>query len=117
MTLPFRGPEAVPNERMRRREVSRLFMLRPTFKKLTTLSALSALILVSMAIPAQGADNEVTITGGGWGHGIGMPQYGAKALAESGSSAQEILQHFYQGAGLGIVGQGELVGHASPLRI
>jgi SpoIID/LytB domain protein len=46
-----------------------------------------------------------------------MPQYGAKALAESGLGAHQILQHYYQGASIGIVGQGALVGHAAPLRI
>ncbi len=32
----------------------------------------------------------------GYGHGVGMSQYGAKALAEKGATAKEILQHFYQ---------------------
>lgn len=32
----------------------------------------------------------------GYGHGVGMSQYGAKALAEKGASSSEILHHFYQ---------------------
>ncbi|MGG0656526.1 stage II sporulation protein D [Rummeliibacillus pycnus] len=32
----------------------------------------------------------------GYGHGVGMSQYGATALAEKGASAKEILHHFYQ---------------------
>jgi SpoIID/LytB domain protein len=91
-------------------------MMRPNRTKRFTLVALVAAILLA-GLPAQGADNEVTITGGGWGHGIGMSQYGAKALAEQGLGAHQILQHFYTGASIGTVGQGGLVGHASPLRI
>jgi SpoIID/LytB domain protein len=92
-------------------------MLRPSNRKRVLALALSGTILLTGTLPAFGADNEVTITGGGWGHGIGMPQYGAKAEAEAGQGAHQILQHYYTGASLGTVGQGALVGHASPLRI
>lgn len=34
--------------------------------------------------------------GTGFGHGLGVSQYGAKAMAESGYDYQEILQHYYQ---------------------
>ena len=63
------------------------------------------------------ASEEITIEGGGWGHGIGMSQHGAKAMADAGSSAGEIISHFYTGSTLGSVGVGALVGHADPLRI
>lgn len=35
--------------------------------------------------------------GRGWGHGIGMSQYGAKQMAEEGYTYDEILQHYYNG--------------------
>ena len=35
--------------------------------------------------------------GGGWGHGVGMSQWGAKALAEEGQSMEEILAFYYPG--------------------
>ena len=35
--------------------------------------------------------------GRGWGHGIGMSQYGAKQMAEEGYTYDEILQHYYTG--------------------
>src|SRR5690606_3498290 len=41
---------------------------------------------------------EITVTWGGFGHGIGMPQYGAQAMAEQGKGYKQILQHFYTGA-------------------
>ena len=33
----------------------------------------------------------------GYGHGVGLSQYGAKALAEQGSTWQEILQYYFPG--------------------
>ncbi len=44
--------------------------------------------------PAQG---RVVINGEGWGHGVGMSQWGAKILADSGSTYDEILSHYYSG--------------------
>ena len=35
--------------------------------------------------------------GRGWGHGIGMSQYGAKQMAEEGFSYDEILKHYFTG--------------------
>jgi len=35
--------------------------------------------------------------GKGWGHGVGMCQYGAKKLAESGMKYQDILKYYYPG--------------------
>jgi len=36
-------------------------------------------------------------SGWGWGHQVGMSQYGAQAMAEAGSSYDEILGHYYGG--------------------
>ncbi|MGD8188855.1 SpoIID/LytB domain-containing protein [Brevibacillus ginsengisoli] len=36
------------------------------------------------------------IHGNGFGHGLGVSQFGAKALAEQGYDYQQILQHYYQ---------------------
>ena len=42
-------------------------------------------------------DQESTlyIVGRGWGHGVGMSQYGALAMARKGYSYQDILSHYY----------------------
>ncbi len=40
-------------------------------------------------------DNTITFTTYGYGHGVGMSQYGAKYMAEEGYSYQEILNHYY----------------------
>lgn len=39
----------------------------------------------------------VILDGRGWGHGVGMSQYGARSLASRGRSAEDILAHFYGG--------------------
>ncbi|WP_277585996.1 SpoIID/LytB domain-containing protein [Psychrobacillus antarcticus] len=39
----------------------------------------------------------VTVNGKGYGHRIGMSQYGAKARAEAGWTYDRILKHYYQG--------------------
>ena len=36
-----------------------------------------------------------TIEGAGWGHNVGMSQYGAKAMAELGYDYDEILEFYY----------------------
>ena len=42
----------------------------------------------------------VTFTTEGYGHGVGMSQYGANELAKRGLGAAEILAHYYPGAEL-----------------
>jgi len=37
------------------------------------------------------------VEGGGWGHLIGMSQFGAQAMAEDGAGYREILAHYYGG--------------------
>ncbi|PKL74780.1 MAG: hypothetical protein CVV27_18765 [Candidatus Melainabacteria bacterium HGW-Melainabacteria-1] len=50
------------------------------------------------AVPGgSGANRQFTFNGGGWGHGLGMSQYGARQMAADGQSAEAILKHFYQG--------------------
>jgi SpoIID/LytB domain protein len=43
----------------------------------------------------------VTFFGRGYGHGVGMSQYGARGRALAGQSATTILAHYYRGATLG----------------
>jgi stage II sporulation protein D len=38
--------------------------------------------------------------GRGWGHGVGMCQWGSKGMADAGHSAADILRHYYPGATL-----------------
>ena len=47
--------------------------------------------------PAQAAPATFTIKGSGFGHGIGMSQYGARAQAVAGRTAAQILAFYYHG--------------------
>lgn len=46
-------------------------------------------------------DDAVVFTTVGYGHGVGMSQYGARGLALQGMEYREILAHFYTGTQLG----------------
>src|SRR5918997_1548295 len=54
------------------------------------------------AAPASAAPR-LTIRGAGFGHGVGMSQYGAYGFAQQGAGYQAILAHYYQGTQLGTV--------------
>jgi len=44
-------------------------------------------------------------SGNGWGHGLGLSQWGAKGMAESGHSYTEILLHYYSGIDIVTLGR------------
>ena len=50
---------------------------------------------------ASASGTVFTFTGTGWGHNVGMSQYGAYAMAELGYTYDQILQFYYTGAVLG----------------
>lgn len=62
--------------------------------------ALAATCALAAAPAAHGATSLV-INGRGWGHGIGMSQYGALGYAQHGWTADRILTHYYTGTQLG----------------
>ena len=41
--------------------------------------------------------NNVHIQTKGYGHGVGMSQYGAEGMAREGKTYEEIIKHYYQG--------------------
>lgn len=45
----------------------------------------------------QKTDKGYTVKGGGFGHGIGLSQYGAEILAGKGYGYKQILEHYYTG--------------------
>jgi stage II sporulation protein D len=49
-------------------------------------------------VPASG---EWRITGEGWGHGVGLCQYGANGMARRGAGFREILDRYYPGTEVG----------------
>ena len=59
--------------------------------------------LVLCLPPQAGAGTTFLIDGRGWGHGIGMSQYGARGYAEAGWGYERILKHYYRGTALELV--------------
>jgi len=66
----------------------------------TLLFALFALLTSSLspALATEAEPGEVVIEGGGWGHAIGMSQYGAYGQALAGNSAEDITGYYYSGS-------------------
>ena len=60
----------------------------------------SKLGLRSTVFTVSATDSTITIKTKGFGHRVGMSQYGADAMAVLGSSYREILSHYYQGTTL-----------------
>lgn len=56
--------------------------------------------LRSTAFLITAMDDTVTITTRGYGHRVGMSQYGAEAMAQEGNDYREILSHYYPGTTL-----------------
>ncbi len=49
------------------------------------------------AMTTAGGGSTYTLSGTGWGHSVGMSQYGAKAMAKQGYTYDEILEFYYTG--------------------
>lgn len=73
-------------------------------KELEIRRALSPSHLYSSAFvvetDGEDAPRHFTLTGAGWGHGVGLCQIGAALMAECGFSFAQILEHYYRGASL-----------------
>src|ERR1044071_9803445 len=53
-------------------------------------------LLVCLALPASASAGTVFLRGGrGWGHGVGMSQWGAEGYARHGWDYRRILAHYY----------------------
>ena len=65
-------------------------------KKYTGIEFRKLLNLRSTDFTIEKKDNNYIITTIGYGHGVGMSQYGANQMAKEGSSYKEILNHYYE---------------------
>jgi stage II sporulation protein D len=69
---------------------------------------LAALLALLAAAPAPAA-SRLVIKGAGFGHGVGMSQYGAYGFAERGANHATILRHYYTGTQVGTLAGGAQV--------
>ena len=61
--------------------------------------------LQSTNFTVTATEDSITFHTIGYGHGVGLSQYGAKYMAEQGSDYTEILTHYYPGTELSVQGE------------
>ncbi len=66
------------------------------FRRMLGYDVLKSTLFVSV----PGPDGAVRFEGRGWGHGVGLSQFGAKGMAERGYTYRQILEYYYPGAKL-----------------
>jgi stage II sporulation protein D len=67
----------------------------------TVALGLAAIVASALAPPSAQGQAKWTVEGHGFGHGVGMGQYGAYGYALHGKDYRFILAHYYQGTTLG----------------
>lgn len=65
-------------------------------KEFTGKEVRDALQLRSSDFTWERKGNEIVVTTEGYGHGVGMSQYGANAMAKEGKSCIDIIEHYYK---------------------
>lgn len=76
--------------------------------RLLVLAVLCSLGLTSL--PGAAADDSTwSLRGSGWGHGVGMSQYGAWQMAVDGYTAPQILGHYFTGTTYDLVPDGQTI--------
>src|SRR4051812_32077481 len=73
----------------------------PMTRILPLLAATLLLALAGASLAQAKPKTTFTIRGAGFGHGVGMSQYGAMGYAQHGWTAAAILAHYYTGTALG----------------
>jgi stage II sporulation protein D len=84
-------------------------LLAPTYDTVTRqdnsqVESLSLLPSAFFYLEKETTDGTLTgysFVGGGYGHGVGMSQNGAKAMLDAGYTCEEVLEHYYKGVTIG----------------
>jgi len=68
--------------------------------------AFALVLFVATILPAEAgyAGESFRFFGSGWGHGLGMSQWGAQGMALNGANYEQILKHYYRGIALTNIG-------------
>ena len=72
--------------------------MRPSFRHLALAALLALLVAFAAAVAPAQAASRLVVRGAGFGHGVGMSQYGAFGFATKGFDHTAILRHYYAGA-------------------
>lgn len=83
--------------------------MRPLIVVLVTVLAVSVASASGQQVPAASYGEAVfVVSGRGYGHGVGMSQYGAYGQALAGRTYDQILGHYYSGTEIGKAGRKEV---------
>lgn len=93
VSLPEAGDFAPITERTEGGRVAKVSIGEQTFHGREIREALG---LDSSDFDWRREGNEVIVQTRGWGHGVGMSQYGADGMAKDGRNYEEIVTHYYQ---------------------
>ena len=61
----------------------------------TVLVLITAALLLTHQPTGSAATSGISFSGRGWGHGVGLSQYGAKAMAADGATYSGILHRYF----------------------
>ncbi len=79
--------------------IKKELLIRRIFKK--NAKALPSANIVFDNVINGGYLKKLTASGGGFGHGVGMSQYGASYMSFNGYTFDEIIRHYYTGVAIG----------------
>ena len=65
----------------------------------------AAFLVPGNAAAVAQEDATVSFVGAGWGHGVGLSQYGAYGQSQAGYTVDQIIGHYYQGSSIGTMGE------------
>jgi stage II sporulation protein D len=71
--------------------------------KIDNLSLLPSAFFILDKVESKGKLAGYTLSGGGYGHGVGMSQNGVKGLVDAGKNYEEIVAYFYEGTEMGFI--------------
>ncbi|MCL1964745.1 MAG: stage II sporulation protein D [Firmicutes bacterium] len=103
LAMAFSEKPPVVIEVLRRSDSGRVTEIRVGAHTMSGRLFRSALELKSTNFTLQNLGDSIIVTQHGYGHGVGMSQAGANAMAKAGKTFNEILLHYYTGVDLSIL--------------
>src|SRR5882757_6037031 len=83
-------------------------MSRSVKNRFRVFGVLAALAACFVLAPSASAELVWKIDGAGFGHGVGMSQFGAAGFARHGYTSEQILGHYYPGTSVRTVTPGQV---------
>ena len=94
LNLPYQ--EKIKIENIDRSATNRILKIKINNQEFTGREIYNKLKIRSTDFTIEQENTNVIITTIGYGHGVGMSQYGALGMAKKGYNYKEILAHYYQ---------------------